>query len=842
MRKSNFEKALESPHRSRRPIALPAANALNASEDEEAADEQETDEEPDPYAEDADETDEAAPDTNFETRRVPPPPDDEDDADLPSPYDEAAYDADFEATLARARQEGADASAPIEHAPVHQVTSAEALFGLDPTTNIVAVEPDYQQGAWLYRREGSIVRREFTPYKPWILLTEIPPFGLPDVQYTELEGPGYCILAEFGSQQAYQDARWRIRDAHLSNLTYPGGAKMMLIRSGMTLFKGMTFEDVVRLQFDIETTGLDPNAPDACILMIAVSDNRGLVDVIQGDERDILEKFAAVVKQRDPDVIEGHNVFGFDLPYIITRAEKCDVRLRLGRDGSEPRKGQERNYAIAAGGNTRPFTPVYIHGRHVVDTYLVVQRFDWAKQALSSYGLKECARVFGFADADRVELPRERITQIYQEDPELVLKYARQDVVETRSLAALISPVEFYQAQMVPDNYGQTVVTGNGEKINALFVRAYLAAGRAVARAQAPVPYEGGYAAVLEQGVLNRIVKADVESLYPSLMLTQQIAPGADTLNIFIPCLRDLTERRLEAKRRAGEEQDKSGYWDGLQGSFKVLINSFYGYLGGPFSFNDYDAARRVTEAGRELVKDIAARLKRSDSTVIEIDTDGVYFVPPVGVQGEHAERAYVAQIGGELPPGIRLAFDGRFAVMLSLKTKNYVLVSYDGRKTFKGASLRSRADERYGRHFLTQAVDCLLSHDFDGVAQLYAQTIDDLLNRRVPIEELVRRERITEKTFSSDNKKRAALVANGVPVGEHVFVYEKIDGTLGLLANYKRDENPKYYMDKLYKFAKRLEDAFKDAQMTKTAFDKYVPKPTAQGLPRQVQETLDLF
>ena len=362
------------------------------------------------------------------------------------------------------------------------MTSEEALFGLDPTTNIVAVEPDYQQGVWLYRRNGTQVSREFLDFKPWILLTEMPPFPLPDAKFTELDGPGYRLLAEFDTQQAYQEGRFRIRDAHLSNLTYPGGAKMALIRSGMTLFKGMTFEDVVRLQFDIETNGLTPEPDANRILLIAVSDNRGLVEMIEGDEKEILERFVALVNERDPDVIEGHNVYGFDLPFILTRAEKLGVRLRIGRDGSEPRKGMERNYAIAAGGNTRPFTPIYIHGRHVVDTYLVVQRFDWAKQALTSYGLKECARVFGFAEDDRVELPRERIAEIYRDDPELVKTYARQDVIETQKLAELISPVEFYQAQMVPDNYGQVIVTGNGEKINAIFVRAYLAAGKAVSR------------------------------------------------------------------------------------------------------------------------------------------------------------------------------------------------------------------------------------------------------------------------------------------------------------------------------------------------------------------------
>ena len=186
----------------------------------------------------------------------------------------------------------------------------------------------------------------------------------------------------------------------------------------------------------------------------------------------------------------------------MKRAEKCGVRLQIGRDGGEPRTGQERNYAIAAGGNSRPFTPVYVHGRQVLDTYLIVQRFDWAKQALTSYGLKECARVFGFAEKDRVELPRAEMESLYRNDPELVRLYARQDVIETQKLAELITPVEFYQAQMIPDNYGQVATTGNGEKINSRFLcgrisrRAALFPGCRSAR-----PYAGGYTEVRKIGV-----------------------------------------------------------------------------------------------------------------------------------------------------------------------------------------------------------------------------------------------------------------------------------------------------------------------------------------------------
>ena len=255
---------------------------------------------------------------------------------------------------------------------------------------------------------------------------------------------------------------------------------------------------------------------------------------------------------------------------------------------------------------------------------------------MSSYGLKECAQTYGIAPPDRVYLDRREIVEIFESDPERVKTYAAQDAEETAALAALVAPTEFYQTQMVPDSYQNVAVTGSGEKINAILLREYLRRGRAVARQKAPQPYPGGYTEVRVTGVVKPIVKADVESLYPSLMLTQRIAPAADTLHIFLPLLSDLTGRRLEAKGRLKDtpkDTREYAYWDGLQNSFKTLINSFYGYIGGPFYFNDYAAARQVTEAGQTIVKQIAAELEAQGARVVEIDTDGVYFQPPSEVK-----------------------------------------------------------------------------------------------------------------------------------------------------------------------------------------------------------------
>jgi len=697
----------------------------------------------------------------------------------------------------------------------------QALYGRDRTPRVVAVEVDTRASVatLLIRAKNGDLETRQEPFRPWLAMKDDRP--LPDVaEQTLLDGNGYAHLVRFASYDAYQEARRILRDERRDHLSYGSPVKMFLIASGITLFKGMAFPDVRRMQIDIETTSLSPQAPEAEIFLIVCSDNQGNEAVLTGDERQMLLDLNELVREWDPDVLEGHNFYAFDLPWMRARAKALNVPLPWGRDGSEIGVGQERNCAIGA--NTRPFTPHYIWGRHVIDTLLATQRFDVSRGEISSYGLKECAIHYHIAEPDRVYLDRADIQRLYEEDPERVRQYALGDVRETRRLAEIVCPTEFYQAQMVPDSYQSVAVTGSGEKINSIFVRAYLQEGHAVARQQAPQPYGGGYTEMRVAGLLKNIVKADVESLYPSIMLSRQVTSASDTLNLFLPLLEELKKRRLQAKKKAKDAPDgrRSAYWDGLQNSYKLLINSFYGYLGAPFYFNDYAAAAKVTAIGQEIVKQIADELEKADARVIEIDTDGVYFQPPQGVEGLKAEETFVEKIGRTLPDGIHLAFDGRYAEMLSLKAKNYVLVSYEGKKTFKGSSLRSRADERFGRRFLSQGVDLLVAEDAQGLSKLYRELLEKIEKRELGIEEIARRERVTEKTFSSDAKKRNAEAMKGLQVGDYATLYQREDKSLALAADYKNDEDVEYYQTKLYKFAQRLQAGIGDD------FEKLFPKP----------------
>lgn len=695
-----------------------------------------------------------------------------------------------------------------------------ALFGKDPTPYIVAVEP-IDARIRLFIREGGQIRTVEEPFRPW-LLSDMR-MEMDGVHWQELKGEleGRRMLKHLAvcdGREAFEDLRRALRDQHREIIAYGSFARQYLMLSGKTLFKGMTFADLHRVQLDIETTTLTPDQQGAQVLMIALSDTRGYEALLDGDEKQILEQLIERIQALDPDVIEGHNLFGFDLPYLAARAKAVGVPLKLGRDGSELRFGSPRQCIIGA--NSRTFTPAFVHGRHLIDTYLSVQRFDIGRGDLESYGLKEATQQLGIAAPDRIYLEREQIPDLWRTDPETVRRYCLQDVHETRRLADLTLPTEFYQCQMLPDTLQNLATIGTGEKANLLFLRAYLAEGHAVPAPQEAREYPGGYTEVRQVGLIPRIVKADVESLYPSVMLRYGIKPRADHLNVFLPTLERLRRLRLDAKARAKQTQGaESAYWDGLQNSFKILVNSYYGYLGSPFHFNDYDAAEQVTLTGQELVKQIAAEIERQGGVVVEIDTDGVYFQPPREVQTEADEIAFVERVGAVLPEGIRLAYDGRYKAMLSLKTKNYVLQGYDGKLTFKGASLRSRADEKFGREFLNSAIQWLLNGEPERVVTEYQRLARAILNGEVDIEQLCRRERVTAK--SKQHTHPLYPLARRFQIGDYIMVYRKRDGSLGLLEEYADDEDREHYVDKLYKFAARLEPLFPD-------FDARFPKPQA--------------
>ena len=737
------------------------------------------------------------------------------------------------------------------------------LYGQNDTPNIVAVQHLNESTVRIYRRENGKLTHADAEFFPFFFLTSDQFInGFPRRFWIkELAGKNsYRFLAAFSRwNDMWEAVRFILtaynktalkRIGHYTELDAiflkPDPITQYLLQSGTTLFKGMSFQDLHRLQLSIQTHAKpnrpsDPRKTEDRILVIALSDNRGWQEVVDGrklGEQEMLQKLVSFIRERDPDVIEGYNLFEYELPYLAKRAELNAVDLALGRDRSSLRSFSPRG-GTAERDLDRAFFEVV--GRHLIDTRTLAHGYDVSKRSLESYGLRYLAQSFGFRAADRVTIPQERIAAVWSDEPDLLVQQSQQDVEEIRLLSDHLSPSSFYLTQMCPLTFGAVTRTGSASKIELLLLREYIRQKHSVPKPEVGSQATGGYTDIFFTGLISNVIHADIESLYPSIMLSQQIKPATDELNVFQILLRDLTTKRLEAKHAmpTRESPEKRAQEDALQSSLKILINSFYGYLGYARGlFNDYAQADRVTTAGQELLRAIMKQVELHNGQVIEVDTDGLFCVPPDNVRGEEQELIFVEKMSSSLPEGIHLALAGRYKRMLSYKKKNYALLDYSDRLTIRGSALISRSLERFAKQFIQLSINCLLQEDIDGLHNLYVSFAKDIANHRWEAADFSRTETIRDSFETYDlevgeNRRKPAAAyevakRSGLTLkpGERISYY--VTGThagLKVVENSKLaaewdsnfpDENTAYYLDRLNECSKKFEVFFEPQDFKK--------------------------
>ena len=1098
-----------------------------------------------------------------------------------------------------------------------------ALFGKDPMPRIVDVHPLMDRPSSeparvrLYQRTEdfqNIVEHEERLF-PFFFISDVTLLRghRSTFRFIDLSGDNYYrYLVVFNTWSDYWDAIRTVERRTESDEAQPdevyrvgSPAQQYLMQSGRTCFLDMTLDDLHRLQLDIEVYSDEsfPNAdrPEDEIIIVALTDNRGWSEVLHlrdgiGEEQ-LLKELVHTLTERDPDVIEGHNAFAFDVDYILDRCERHGVEFAVGRDGSVPR---QYDSSMRFAERTVDYPAIDIAGRHVIDTYFQVMSFDVFKRDMPDYSLKTAAKYFGFAPEDRTYIEGADIARAWTEERERLLDYALDDVVETRRLARHLSGSTFYLTQMLPMTYGSSARRGPASKIESLFVREYLRQRASLPRSEWGSQSMGGYTDIFITGVLGPIVYADVESLYPSIMLNYDIRPDGDVLDLFPTLLDRLTDLRLETKQDMQEAEDEEvrSELDARQSSYKVLINcfdpetevltvdgiknitdvevgdrvyslnpdtgeieikpvtdtqsqhyegpmveiqnrhvdflvtpnhrfltqrftsgryteltwetaedmvsdrirrrlpplqplpevesaptdvlletfceqhgidcktgprgikelrqqgrwqpgryslpdwleivgwyvtegtlfkstpkryangnvrgvsyrttlcqknpdgratiedllrrtgiaygsdqnglsfaskvlyqilenecgagsfskrlppwifrfgpdvlrpvfetlmagdgdragdryttasdqlaedfirlamhvgrrafpmmndgshriqvnrvrgqqptvkpqhrrtvdyegmihcvtvadnhtvlagrnrkfnwcgqSFYGLLGfGLSAFNDFEEADRVARTGQEILRELIAEIRDRGGLVVEVDTDGVLFVPPDGIRGEEAEIDFTVGLTEAMPEGIRVGFDGRFKKMLSYKKKNYALLTYDDELKFKGSSLISRSNEPFGRRFVRRAIRLLLDEDVAGLHALYMDYRDKIMaSDWESVDSFARTETLKdtiadyEKDVESGKRPRAATYElakkrseeTGQPVrkGDRITYY--ITGDSANVTAFKHcelaeawdpenpDENTAYYLKRLNEFARKFEPFFTDA------------------------------
>lgn len=739
----------------------------------------------------------------------------------------------------------------------------ELLYGHNPLEQVVAVHQLNDSTIRIYRRENGKVSHSDAEFFPF--------FFLASERYLEgytkkfwlkkLDGSNYYqYLAAFPRWSDMWDAvRHVLREYNKTTLSRaenytevevlhlrPDPVAQFLMQSGITYFKNMAFEGLYRMQIDIETYSREykfsnPRKTEDRIILISLSDSLGWEEVIDGrkeQEANMLRKLVLRIREKNPDVIEGHNLFGFDLPYILQRCELHGIEFLIGRDESAPRPITGRP---GPGDQSAEVLFYELNGRNLVDTLLLAQTYDLSARTLDSYSLKYLAQHFGFASENRTYIPGNRISWYWDNEPDTLVAYARDDVRETRMLSEHLSPSYFYLSQIAPLPYSTITRAGSTVKIESLLLREYLRRRHSVPKPTPGTQTGGGYSAIFMTGLLSDVVHADVESLYPSIIVSKNIKPRYDSLGVFPTLLKELLTMRLDAKKkmqRSKQPMTRSKY-DAMQSSYKILINSFYGYLGyGNGLFSDFEQANNVTATGQELLRQIIKQVELYNGTVIEVDTDGLYFLPPDNVRGNDQEKNFVQRLSATLPEGITLAYTDHYKKMLSYKKKNYALLTQDERIILKGSSLTSRSMERFIRRYLRECIECLLREDINGLHQLYVAYTQRIRNHEIDVYDFCRTETLRDSleryiaelttgkrkpAAAYESAKRAGLIVRpgqsisyyvtgshtGVKISDNSKLAEEWDPNFP-------DENTAYYLSRLADASSKFEVFFRPEDFKK--------------------------
>jgi DNA polymerase elongation subunit (family B) len=417
---------------------------------------------------------------------------------------------------------------------------------------------------------------------------------------------------------------------------------------------------------------------------------------------------------------------------------------------------------------------------------LLVQLYDVTTRELTAYGLKDVAVYFGITDDDseeRTYLDGGKIAETFWADRARFCAYLEDDLRETQGLADLLLPTYFEQTRTFPILLQEATLRGTTAKIDLLFLEEYYHARQSVPVPQDTASFEGGFTKSYEEGVFKHVMHFDVASLYPSLLLNIARNPRNDSLGVFIPLLKSLREYRLKFKllARNALTADERAEAQARQTAYKILINSFYGYLG--FSgarFGDGELAAEVTRRGRELLQALIEEFSRHGCRILEADTDGIY----LSAEKYFSEpEQLLALVAPTLPPGIELEYDGCYTAMFCYKAKNYAL--YDGKKvTLRGSALRSRGIEPYLKKLSRQLLRHLVGAEPESPLALLEEYRRLLAARALPVSDVAKSESLSmnpdayERFIAEGGKPRrasaeAALKMNPRPrMGERIAYY----------------------------------------------------------------------
>ena len=502
------------------------------------------------------------------------------------------------------------------------------------------------------------------------------------------------------------------------------------------------------LSFDIENAIRERTIFTICGVADGGGRPRKAFRLQNSSERALLEEFARVITEDDPDILTGYNIGGYDFPLLMERAKVVGLEsLALGRERSGPREMGDRLWKVT--------------GRVVADAWWEARRELRPKQET----LQFVARTL-LGDS-KLPVDRRNIDEEWARDPERVMEYCEHDAdLALRILLRLRAVEKAADLATVAHLPLEEGLNGRTSQfIDAMLIPRADARGVGVPmshRGGRDAPIEGGYVHAIRPGMYRWVVVLDFKSMYPSIIISRNlcfttlspqgttVAPsGARFLSpnvrrgIIPEILQELlTDRdRFRREARSATSRELAEYYDGLQNAVKVLMNSFYGVLASSFyRFTNKEIGSAITAFAREAITSIIRELEADGHEVVYSDTDSVFVRSPM----ENLEGA--REFGEALAKrftheGVTFEFQSVYGAFFSHGVKK----RYVGRTVWPKEDLVVRGYETrrsdafdFQSEALMEVFDLVLRGDTEAAIRRARELVAAVRNREVPAERLV--------------------------------------------------------------------------------------------------------
>ena len=515
---------------------------------------------------------------------------------------------------------------------------------------------------------------------------------------------------------------------------------------------------------------------------------------VQGDyeivacktEHQLIEAFRDYLDKVKCDILTGWNIFGFDLKYIVNR---LNYPIRFGRLLDNPDSledmYEEKELKSSALGTNHLFI-LQMPGIFVFDLYHHIRK----EYKLDSYKLNNVAQHF-LKDEKLDVTPQEIFEAWGSQDLDKLARVAEYCVKDTslpidiiNKTCSLINLLEMAKATWVPIKW----LIERGQQIK-VFSQVSKKA-RELGFLIPSYPYNGNEsyegATVLEphRGVhWNPVTALDFKSLYPSIMRAHNLCystfvmnprydniPGVDyetfhvgdktyrfALNVpsVLPAiLTELAEFRTQAKRDMKKHAGTflAQVYDGKQLAYKVSMNSVYGFTGVTRGILPCMAiASSVTCQGRQMIEDTKKMVEKEfvGSVVRYGDTDSVMVEFKTKTEGSIQESWDMGVIAAKMATEMfkypnELELEKIYTPFFLFSKKRYAALKYEDPNgepeiDVKGIQLVRRDNCKMVKNVSRGVLNSLLyDRDTEGAASIVKDTVINLIEGRIPMDQLV--------------------------------------------------------------------------------------------------------